>query len=153
MKALYRWWSTLVFATIVVQVGLAGYGAFYVAGKTDNNGVANSDTFDNGFGFHVVWGYLGVGLSMLVLVVIGLIAGIGKWRLGRQGVLFGLFILQVVLAGGGYSTPYIGFFHPVNALVIFTLSGSIVYSTWREARLAREPEAAPQAPVLEQPTG
>jgi hypothetical protein len=134
MQAVYRWWATWLFAAIVVQIGLAGYGAFYVAGKTDNNGVVNSDSFDSGFGAHVVWGYLAVGLSILILVAIGLIGGIGKWRLGRQGILFLLFVLQVVLAGGGYATPYVGFFHPVNALVIFGLSGSIVYTTWKAAR-------------------
>jgi hypothetical protein len=144
VKAVYRWWATWVFAAIVIQIGLAGYGAFYVAGKTDNGGVVNDDTFSNGFDAHVAWGYLGVGTSILILFVIGVIAGIGRWRLGRHGVLFGLFFLQVALAIGGYGTPVVGFFHPVNALVIFAVSGSIVYTTWKEARAA-----APQ-PSLEQ---
>ena len=146
MRAVYKWWATWVFVAIVVQVGLAGYGAFYVAGKTDNSGVANSDTFDSGFGAHVVWGYLGVGLSIVILVVIGLIGGIGRWRLGRQGILLLLFVLQVVLAGGGYATPYVGFFHPVNALLMFALAGSIVYTTWHEAR-STAPAPAPQPSV------
>jgi len=137
VRAVYRWWATWLFVAIIVQIGLAGYGAFYVAGKTDDNGVVNPNTsFDHGFSPHIAWGYFAVAVSILVLVLIGLIGGIGKWRLGRQGILFLLFILQVVLAGAGDSTPYAGFFHPVNALVIFTLSGSIVITTWREARLS-----------------
>ena len=146
MQAVYRWWATLVFAVVIVQIGLAGYGAFYVVGKTDNNGVVNEDTVSNGFDAHVAWGYLAVGTSTLILLIIGLIAGIGKWRLGRHGVLFGLFILQVALAIGGYGTPYVGFFHPVNALVMFAVSGSIVYTTWRAARSSPEPSSA-QVPV------
>src|SRR5262249_61998377 len=98
MKAVYRWWATWVFVAIIVQVGLAGYGAFYAGHKTDNDGVVNADTFDHGFGAHIIWGYLGVGLSIIILVVIGLIGGIGRWRLGRQGILLGLFFLQVALA-------------------------------------------------------
>jgi hypothetical protein len=145
MQAIYRWWATWVFVAIIVQIGLAGYGAFYVAGKTDDNGVVNANTsFDHAFGPHIFWGYFAVGVSILVLTVIGLVGGIGKWRLGRQGILFLLFFLQVVLAGAGDATPYAGFFHPVNALVIFTLSGSIVYTTWKAARSAsteRVPEA------------
>ena len=150
MKVVYQWWSALVFAAIIVQVGLAGYGAFYVVGKTDNGGVANDNTVSSGFDPHVAWGYLGIGLGTLILLILGVIAGIGKWRLGKHGILFLLFILQVVLAGGGYSTPYLGFLHPVNALVMFTLSGSIAYSTWREARLAKEQGTA-AAPAAQEP--
>ena len=37
--------------------------------------------------------------------------------------------------------PVIGFFHPVNALLIFTLSGMVA---WREWRLRKEgPDPAP----------
>lgn len=150
MKAVYQWWATLVFVVVIVQVGLAGYGAFYVVGKTDNGGVANEDTVSKGFDPHVAFGYTVVALSMLIFVVIGAIAGIGRWRLGKQGILFGLFVLQVVLAAGGYSTPYIGFFHPINALVIFSLSGWIAFTTWRAARVrvvAAQASAAPEAPV------
>ena len=139
MKALYKWWATLVFVAVIVQIGLAGYGAFYVVGKTDDGGVVNEDTVSDGFDYHVAWGYLVVGLSMLIFVLIGLIAGVGKWRLGRQGLLFLLFILQVVLAIGGYGAAAIGFFHPVNALVMFAVSGSIVYSVWRGERTSVEP--------------
>ena len=145
MKAVYRWWATWVFVAIIVQVGLAGVGAFYAGHKTDNDGVVNADTFDHGFGPHIIWGYLGVGLSIIILVLIGLIGGIGKWRLGRQGVLFGLFILQVVLAWLGWGVPALGFLHPMNALLIFSLTGSIVYTTWRDARAAAPPPPSPAA--------
>jgi len=144
----YRWWATWVFLAIIAQIGLAGVGAFYAGHKTDNGGVVNSDTFDHGFGPHIFWGYFGVGLSIIIFVVIGLIAGIGKWRLGRQGILFLLFVLQVILAGVGFSFPALGFLHPINALVIFTLAGSIVYTSWRDAR-APAPEPAASAPVPE----
>jgi hypothetical protein len=140
VKAVYQWWSLLVFVGVVVQVGLAGYGAFYVVSKTNDGGVANDDTVSHGFDPHVAWGYTVVGLSMIVFLVIGVIAGVGKWRLGRHGVLFGLFVLQVILAGAGADTPVIGFFHPVNALLIFALSGATAYSTWKASR-------APAAPV------
>ena len=139
MKAVYKWWATLVFVAIVVQIGLAGYGAFYVVGKTDDGGTVDEDTVSKGFDPHVAWGYLAVGLSTLILLVIGLIAGYGRWRLGRHGLLFALFILQVALAIGGYGAAAIGFFHPVNALVMFAVSGSLVYSVWRRRSPLRPP--------------
>lgn len=145
MRAAYRWWATWVFAAIIVQIGLAGYGAFYLAGKTDDNGVVNPDTsFDHAFTPHIFWGYFVVGVSILILFVIGLVGGIGKWRLGRQGILFLLFFLQVVLVGAGDATPYAGFFHPINALMMFTLTGSIVYTAWRAVE-AESTETVPEA--------
>jgi len=39
--------------------------------------------------------------------------------------------------------PEIGFFHPVNALLIFAIAGSIVFTTWREARGGVPPEPSP----------
>jgi hypothetical protein len=143
VKAVYKWWATLVFVVVVVQIGLAGYGAFYVVDKTDNGGTVDEDTVSKGFDLHVAWGYTVVGLSLLIFLIIGLIAGVGKWRLGRHGLLFALFILQVALAIGGYGAAAVGFFHPVNALVIFAVSGSIVFTTWRAQRTPAEPSPTP----------
>ena len=153
MKTVYRWWATWVFVAVIVQVGLAGYGAFYTAHKTNDGGVVNQDTFDHGFDPHIVWGYLGVGVSIIVLLLIGVIAGIGKWRLGRHGILFLLFVLQVVLAGAGTDVPAIGFFHPVNALLIFGLAGSIGFTTWRDTRApTTTSEPSPPEPSTPEPT-
>lgn len=134
MRVAYRWWSIVVFAMVVFQVGLAGFGAFYAVHKLSPDGATiNENTFEDGFGVHMGFGYLVV-LSGLILLVIGVIAGIGKWRLGRHGVLAGLLILQVLLAWFGSEAPVIGFFHPVNALVIFSLAGWIALDQWRGRR-------------------
>ena len=46
-------------------------------------------------------------------MVIGLIAGIGKWRLGRHGLLFLLLFVQLWLAWVGFELPFpVGFLHP-----------------------------------------
>jgi predicted cobalt transporter CbtA len=135
VRTLYKWWATLVFAAVIVQVGFAGYGAFYSAHKLDDDGATiDDDGFFHGFRFHAAFGYIVVLLG-LILLLIGLIAGIGRWRLGRQGVLFGLLILQVLLAWTGFGSPAVGFFHPVNALAIFALSGWIVLDEWRRERI------------------
>jgi hypothetical protein len=137
-------WSSVLFAAIVVQVGLAGYGAFYAADKLGDEGsTIDEDVFMDGFGLHIGVGYLVV-LAGLVFLVIGLIAGIGRWRLGMHGILFGLLILQVLLAWTGGTVPAVGFFHPVNALVLFLLSGWVARSEWR-LRKAGGPGLAPAA--------
>jgi hypothetical protein len=130
----------ILFAAIVVQVGLSGYGAFYAANKLDEEGATiDEDVFFEGFGPHAIVGYL-VLLGGLVLLVLGVAAGLGKWRLGRHGLLFALLILQVLLAWFGFEQPAIGFVHPVNALLIVGLAGMI---SWDELRARRGGAAAP----------
>ena len=134
MRTLYWMWSMLMFGAVVVQIGFAGYGAFYAANKLDDEGaVVDEDTFGHGFAAHIAWGYLIVLLG-LIFLVIGIAAGVGRWRLGRHGVLFLLLILQVLLAWFGFGVPAIGFFHPVNALAISLLTGWIAWDEWRLRR-------------------
>lgn len=134
MKTVYKWWAGLMLVAVVLQVGFAGYGAFFVAGKLDGDGkTVDEDAFMDGFGMHSGFGYI-VWLLGLIFLVIGVAAGIGKWRLGRHGALFGLLTLQVLLAWFGFEVPAIGFFHPVNALLIFVLILWIVHDTWRAPR-------------------
>jgi hypothetical protein len=143
LRSFYRYWSWLVFAAVVVQVGFAGYGAFYVAGKADDSPVTE-DQFEDGFGLHAGFGYLVV-LLFLIAFLIALIGGIRGRRLGRAGLLFGLGILQILLAWFGFEVAAIGFFHPINALIIFALSGMIAWSEWRTVP-ATTPAPATTAP-------
>jgi hypothetical protein len=140
LRSVYRYWSWLIFATVVIQVGFAGYGAFYVAHKVDK-GTVNQDKFDDGFGLHSGFGYLVI-LLILVGFLIALAGGIRGRRLGRAGGLFGLGIVQILLAWIGYGAPVVGFFHPVNALLIFSLSGFIAVTEWRMVPMAA-PAPAP----------
>ena len=129
MEAVYRVWAAIVAAAVLVQIGFAGYGAFYVAHKVDDAPV-NDDTFMDGWGMHAGFGYLVVLLS-LVFVLIALAARVGRPRVLRTLGLLGLMILQVLLAWFGFEIPFIGVFHPINAFLILGLSASIVYGAWR----------------------
>jgi hypothetical protein len=135
VRVVYRWWAVLLFVLVVVQVGFAGYGAFYAANKLDEEGSTIDDsTFADGFELHLALGYLTI-LAGLIFLVIGLIAGIGRWRLGWHGSLAGLLILQMLLAWFGYGVPAVfGFLHPVNALVIVGVSGMLAWNEWRGGR-------------------
>jgi len=137
VKTLYKGWAGLLLVCVIVQIGFAGYGAFYAADKLGDEGTTiDSDKFEHGFAAHITFGYL-IWLLTIVFLVIGIAAGIGRWRLGRHGVLFLLVTLQILLAWFGGAVPAIGFFHPVNALVIAGMLVWIVLDTWRA------PAAAP----------
>ncbi len=134
MKTLYKWWSALLLVAVVLQIGFAGYGAFFVAGKLDGDGKTIDDKgFEDGFGIHAGFGYLVILLG-LIFLVIGLAAGIGKWRLGKHGLLFLLLFIQLWLAWIGFEVPVVGFFHPINAMLIAGLTAWIVYEQWFESR-------------------
>jgi hypothetical protein len=138
MRAVYRYWSWLVFLVVIVQVGLAGYGAFSVAGDVDEEKgtVVDEDAFWEAFGPHALGGYLAI-LGGLILLILALI---GRHRIKLSAILFGLLVLQLVLAWVGFEVAAIGFFHPVNALAIFALSGSIAWAEW-QARAAPATES------------
>jgi hypothetical protein len=136
VEAVYRVWAAIVVAAVVVQIGLAGYGAFYTANKVEDAPV-NQSIFDDGWDLHLGVGYL-VLLSGLVLVLIALLARVGRQRVLRALGLFGLLILQVLLAWFGYEVPVIGILHPINAFLILGLSGTIAAQAWRgQTRMER----------------
>jgi hypothetical protein len=131
VKTLYKWWAALLLVAVILQIGFAGYGAFYVAEKLDGEGNSINDKgFEDGFGIHMGFGYL-VWLLGIIFLAIGVIAGIGRWRLGRHGLLALLLTLQVLLAWFGSEVPAIGFFHPVNAMVIVIVLVWTVLDLWR----------------------
>ncbi len=136
MKVVYKWWSGLMLLAVLLQIGFAGYGAFFVAHKLDGEGkTVNEDIFEDGFGIHAGFGYLVI-LFGLIFLVIGVIAGIGKWRLGKHGLLFLLLFIQLWLAWIGFEVPVVGFFHPVNAVLIAGLTAWIFYEQWLVPRRA-----------------
>jgi uncharacterized membrane protein YhaH (DUF805 family) len=142
VRTVYWIWSMVVLVMVILQIGFAGYGAFYAAHKLEDEGSSITDkTFEDGFGIHIGFGYL-VWLAVMILLVIGLIAGVGRWRLGKHGVLALLLTLQIVLAWAGESVPGIGALHPINAFVILGLTISIVWDGW-QARKAASAAVAP----------
>jgi hypothetical protein len=142
MRAVYRYWSWLVFLAVIVQVGFAGYGAFSVVGDVDDKGSVDEDMLEDAFGLHLGFGYLVV-LTGLVLLVLALVA---RHRIKQSAILAGLLIIQPPLAWIGGGAAAVGFLHPVNALLIFGLSGSIAWAEWQVRKGVTAPSALPAEP-------
>lgn len=113
---------------IVVQFFLAGLGAFTT--------IHNKKFNDNNFGPHAILGSLMVVIALVIL----LIALVGRWSSQATKLsagLFGLMVVQAVLAGiGSDDAPVVGGLHAANALLITGVAVLLV----REAR--RSPEVA-----------
>jgi Family of unknown function (DUF6220) len=130
VRAAFKYLVGLFFVGVVAQVGLAGVGAFHTVSKNDDGPLAKQKAGD-WFGAHAAVGYLLVLLSLLILIV-ALAARDGRLRRGA-GLLFGLMIVQVLLAWLGGGVWALGFLHPINALAIFALSGMLAAAEWRPA--------------------
>jgi hypothetical protein len=130
VRAAFKYVVGLFFVGVVAQIGLAGVGAFHTVSKNGDGPLAK-DKAGDWFGAHAAVGYLLVLLSLLILII-ALAARDGRLRRGA-GLLFGLMIVQVLLAWLGGGVWALGFLHPINALAIFGLSGMLAAAEWRPA--------------------
>ncbi len=131
LRTIHRFWLALLSLAIVVQIGAAGYGAFYAADKADP-GPLTTKQFDHGFNFHTGFGYF-IFLGGVVLFLLALSA-----RLGRRPVLMNLavpllLVVQILLAWAGSGTPAVGTLHALNAFLILGFVGSLTFRAWHSA--------------------
>ena len=134
MRSIYRYLTAVIFVGVLVQVGAAGYGAFYTSNKLQDKGDSlGHKAFDHAWSFHGAFGTILV-LAMIILLLLGLAGRLGRpaiwWPLG----LAVAGVVQIFLAGLGTSVPALGVLHPLNALAIFALSGLIAHRAWRKVR-------------------
>lgn len=142
MRNTFRWLTSVLFVAIVVQVGLAGYGAFAAIHKAEGASVSKK-TIEDGFNAHAALGSLIV-LVMILLLIVALAGGLGATSIRFSGILVGLGIVQLVLGIVSTSVPVLGFLHTVNALAIYAVSALLAHRAWTEHRKAG---AAPAAAV------
>jgi Family of unknown function (DUF6220) len=137
MRAVYKYWASLVYLVIIVQIGLAGYGAFFVA-KEVEGATIDEDKFFEGWDPHALVGYLAI-LAGLILLILAFVARPGGRYVKWSAILFGLLILQMLLAWFGFEVPAIGFFHPINAVALAGVSGWLAWELWKADRAVAEP--------------
>ena len=150
LRAIYRYWLTILWLAVIAQIAGAAYGAFYTAQKlgdqsgSDEHKIISEKTFDHGFGFHTGFGYL-IFLGAVLLLLLSLVA-----RLGKRQILLSLAVpllvaLQIVLAWISEGVHGVGILHGLNALVIFGFVGWMTGEQWRAKRAATATQVAPQA--------
>jgi hypothetical protein len=132
MRQAFKVLTSLLFVAVVVQVGVAGYGAFNAIDKADKDKTVTKKTIENGFDPHGIVGTLVLAL-MLLLVLTALIGRLGplyaKWTIG----LFVLGLLQVLFAYLGTKSAAVGgFLHGINALAIYALAALLAHRAWTQ---------------------
>lgn len=138
MNAAFRIWASLVSLAVIVQVGLAGYGGFHAVDVSDDKGSISKDGVEHGFNAHAALGYV-ILLAALVLLILAFVARrdpAGAARPKWAGILFGLLIVQVLLAWLGGAVAGLGVLHGMNALAVAGVAGSLAGREWAMSRSA-----------------
>ena len=124
-RSLHLMVAWLLVAGLVVQIFLAGLGVF-----------RGPDSFLT----HRDFGYA-LELLPIVLLVLGLIARLGRRPALLAAGIFGLFLLQSVFVGLRANTPEVAALHPVNGFLITFLAIVLARDAWLARRATSE--AAP----------
>jgi heme A synthase len=154
MKQTYRVVSGLVALGVLVQAAAIAFGWFDAIHELDS-GLVIDENYEGNAG-HVVHGINGMYLMPLlglILLIVSFFAakqvpGARKWA----GIVFGLVVLQVVLAFVAFGAPIVGALHGLNALAIL---GTAVRASMlsREDRSSRRDSRTEPVDVPRQSTG
>ena len=104
----------LLVAGLATQIFLAGLGVFKDPAS---------------FATHRDFGYM-LELLPIVLLVLGVIAGLGRRAALLAAGIFGLFLLQSLFVGLREDAPDIAALHPVNGFVITLLAVVLARDAW-----------------------
>jgi uncharacterized protein DUF6220 len=153
--------SVVLLVELALQFYFIAAAALHVWGAAPSSGEPTSAQIFSGFkqgdtfaNLHVINGSLVIPVT--ILVMIGLAFGARhttrtKWL---TGALFGLMVVQFVLAGLGFSgnavAGAIAGLHGINALVIVSLTAFLVRENWA---FGTEPVAQPSAAPAPVPSG
>jgi hypothetical protein len=129
MTNAFKYLTSVLFAAVVVQVALAGYGVFYALHKAHDGGSATEHTFDHGFTAHAILG-TAIVVVMILLVLVALAGRLGSTAVKFSAGLLVAGILQMVFAAIGRSVPALGFLHLVNALAIYAAAALLAHRAW-----------------------
>jgi heme A synthase len=124
-RRLHAWAAILWVVAIIVQVFLAGAALGNLGGSGD-------------FATHRDFGYT-IGIVQLIALVLAFPARMsGRDKVISAGILV-LYIVQTILPPLRATLPFIAELHPLNAMILFTLS---VWYAWHAWRIAGANESA-----------
>ena len=114
--------ALLLVAGLVAQIFLAGLGVF----RSPESFLTHRD-----------FGYM-LELLPVLLLVLGLIARLGRRMALLAAGIFGLFLLQSVFVGLRETAPEAAALHPVNGFLITLLAIILARDAWVSRRAAAE---------------
>ena len=119
MKSAYRTLCHLVSLGVVLQAAFIALGTFGIFHDTDNGTVFATSDLNFGQMAHSITGQILIPLVAIALLILSFFAklpGGVKWA----AIVFGLVVMQILLAFISYAAPAVGLLHGLNA---FALAG------------------------------
>ena len=129
LRVVHRFWLVILALALVVQIFLAGLGAFGVAEAVEDAAVS-SEGFEDEFGPHAALGHL-IWFGTILLFLLALAARVGRTRVLVSLAVVVLGFVQILLAAAGESAPFVGGLHPVNGVLILVLVAWLAERAWR----------------------
>lgn len=118
MRSAYRALAWLVVIGVFLQAASIAYAWFAVLNEVGNGTVMDQNSAGNaGHMLHGVVGMTAIPLVALLLLIVSFFAKIPggvKWA----AIVFGVAVLQVLLAFVSFGAPLVGALHGMNALVL-----------------------------------
>jgi hypothetical protein len=121
MKTAYRTLAHLIALLVVLQAAFIAAGVFQLTKSIDDGKTIPKDYANFGITMHAIIGETVIpviALALLVLAFFVKVPGAVKWA----AIVFGIVVLQVVLAFISSGVPGLGLLHGINALVLLGLS-------------------------------
>jgi uncharacterized membrane protein len=140
VKQTYRVIAGLIALGVLVQAAAIAFGWFDAIHELDSGLVIDENYEGNaGHAIHAMNGMIVMPVLGLVLLIVSIFArkevpGAVQWA----GIVFGLIVLQVVLAFVSFGAPVVGTLHGINALLIIGAAGRAAALT-RPAAAGRRP--------------
>lgn len=128
-RRLHAWAAVAWVAAIIIQVFLAGAAIGNLGGSGD-------------FATHMGFGYT-MGFVQLIALVLAFPARMSGRDKGISAGLLGLYIVQTILPGFKSGLPFIAALHPLNAMILFTLSIWYARHAWRLSAATSPASASP----------
>lgn len=156
VKQTYRVLAGLIALGVLVQAAAIAFGWFDALHELDN-GLVIDENYEGNAG-HMLHGIVGMyvmpllGLSLLIVSFFAAkqVPGARQWA----GIVFGLIVLQVVLAFVAFGAPIVGALHGLNALAIIGTAGRASMLARADGGLRRESGAGvPQTTGSSVPEG
>jgi Family of unknown function (DUF6220) len=131
MRAVYRWWTAIVIVAVLVQNRVRRLRRVHVVDKADDKAkLITNHGVDHGWSPHSGFGYIVILLGIL-LVPIAFAAKVDRDRKRWSLLIAGLMVLQFFLAVLGWTWAPLGFLHPINAIALAAVSGTLARREWK----------------------
>jgi hypothetical protein len=142
MRATYRVLGIAISVMVVLQASFIAFGVFDVRKQVDDNGSIGEDAVGDiaGFGLHSL-GAMVVSLLVIALLIVSFfvkVPGAIQWA----AIVFGVTLLQWILAIFAFPAPIVGLLHGINA---FAIAGTASVAARKISQAAPEPVATATA--------